>query len=92
MLKQNKNGGNKMANIQHLVGEKVRGHWGAGIPDDFGKIVKIGDEGFILVEWEDKRTFQVHMLDFAKMQKNMDRPGVFIEKNYMVYDPYKEVQ
>ena len=84
-----------MANIEHLVGEKVRGHWGAGIADDFGKIVKIGDEGFILVEWEDKRTFQVHMIDFANMQKNMNRPGVFIEKNYidyMVYDHYKEAK
>lgn len=70
-----------MANIDHLIGKEVRGYWGAGIAEDFGKIHSI-ENGWILIEWDDKRTHQIHMLEFAKFNSINSNPnspiGIFL--------------
>lgn len=58
-----------MANIDHLVGKKVIGNYGAMHPIDYGKITSV-ELGWILIEWNDKRTHMIHMLEFNNFQKS----------------------
>ena len=63
-----------MANIDHLINKKVRGNWGAMHPEDFGKIIDV-ENGWITIEWEDKRTHMIHMLEFSKFQSTHKELG-----------------
>lgn len=70
-----------MDNLKHLIGKKVIGNWGAKHPKDFGKIHSIEKTGWMLIEWNDKRTHMIHMLDFSRFNIKKKGIGVFLDES-----------
>ena len=57
----NKKRGNQMS-IEIKKGDQITAFWGAGIPEQMGKISKINEDGSYIVKLRNGRIFEQHLV------------------------------